>query len=174
MEKKFVGELMNIIHIISGDIWAGAEVQVYHTVTALSKQSYIKVTCIVFNNGILKKKLEKKNISTIILDESKYSNLSLLLMLKNLINRNDPDLLHVHAVKEHFLGWFASLLCYRKIPIVRTVHGARKVPDNLLFYQSCRANLTVNMDNLLITYLADVVIAVSKDLEKDFYRKKDL
>lgn len=163
---------MNIMHIISADIWAGAEVQVYHTVTALSKQPHIIVTCVVFNDGILKEKLEKKNIDIIFIDENKYSNLSLLCVLKKIIKQKCPDLLHVHAVKEHFIGWLASLLCYRKISIVRTVHGARKVPTALSLFKSFRSNTVVFLDNFLINNAAGAIIAVSKNLEQDLSQNK--
>lgn len=163
---------MNIIHIISGDIWAGAEVQAYHTLSALSDKPNLSLICVVFNNGIFKNNLEKKNIKTIMLDETKFNSFSLLIKLKRLICNTSPDVIHVHAVKEHLLVKLALILCCNKIPIVRTVHGARKAPDNLPFNKYLRSKLVVFLDNLLITYAAEAVIAVSKDLEQQLLKRK--
>ena len=160
------------MHIISGDVWAGAEVQVYHTLSALTKKEDLLVTCVLFNNGILEKKLKKKNIKTIVLDETRFNNFSLLYKLSKIIRNEAPHIIHVHAVKEHFLVKCSSILSRNVIPIIRTVHGARKSPDNLPFKKSLRSNSVVFLDNFLITYAADAIIAVSKSLEQEFYKRK--
>ena len=40
---------MLIMHVISGDQWAGAESQVYYTIRELKRQSAHEVVAIVFN-----------------------------------------------------------------------------------------------------------------------------
>jgi len=49
---------MRILHIIAGDLWAGAEVQVYNTLASLQKQDGVKVLCVVFNTGVLVEPIE--------------------------------------------------------------------------------------------------------------------
>ena len=42
---------MKIIHLVSGDLWAGAEVQLYHLASNLVKMDPVSLIVIVFNNG---------------------------------------------------------------------------------------------------------------------------
>lgn len=169
---KGENEASKILHIISGDIWAGAEVQVFQTISALSKKKEFKVICLLFNDGILRRNLEKKGIETILLDETKHNCFSLCLKLKKIIHKIQPCIIHVHKVKEHFLGRLSSLSIKRKIPVVRTVHGGRKTPGNLPFRQYLRSGLVVAMDNYLIKHSAEAVISVSKDIERELIKKK--
>jgi glycosyltransferase involved in cell wall biosynthesis len=163
---------MKILYIISGDIWAGAEAQVYYTLSALIKIRDLSFTCIIFNNGILKDKLESNGIKTILLDETYLNSFMILSKLNKLIQIIKPNFIHVHAVKEHFLAKCSTLFFNNKIPIIRTVHGARKAPDNLPLWKSIRSNLVVFLDNFLIKYAANDIIAVSKNLEEEFYNRK--
>jgi len=165
-------EPIRILHIISGDLWAGAAVQVYHTLSALSTSDQLYLICAVFNDGILKKGLEKMNIETVLLDERKFNFISMLLRLKKLIQAERPHIIHVHAVKEHFLGKVSTILAHRKIPVIRTVHGDRSVSEGLALGKYVRSKVVVSLDNFLIKNLAEVVIAVSKDMEDGFLAYK--
>jgi hypothetical protein len=51
-----------VTHIVSGDLWAGAEVQVYNLCRALQASGQITPTAVVFNNGILSEKLQELGI----------------------------------------------------------------------------------------------------------------
>ena len=48
-----------ITHVISGDLWAGAENQVLQLTIGLRKSQAIKVTAVLFNNGVLAAKLRE-------------------------------------------------------------------------------------------------------------------
>lgn len=171
LKKKDI-QPIRILHIISGDLWAGAAVQVYHMLSALSMNQRFYVACVVFNDGILRRNLEKMNIKTILFDEKKLSSIATLLRLKELIRTEKPDIIHVHAVKEHFLGKVSSILSRQKIPVIRTVHGDRDVPEGLTLGKYARSRFVVGLDNFLIRNLAATVIAVSKDMEKGFLAQK--
>jgi L-malate glycosyltransferase len=163
---------MRIFHVISGDLWAGAEVQVYHTLSALKKEEGVSVACILFNDGNLKDNLERCGIRAILFDEGVFSSFELLKKLTEVFQKERPDIVHVHAVKEHFITKVASILSRSSIPLVRTVHGSAGVSRNLPLKQRLRSRLVVNLDHLLIKYFSNVVIAVSKDLEQKFLSQK--
>ncbi len=165
-------ELIRVLHIISGDLWAGAAVQVYHTLSALSGGQRFYIICVLFNDGILKTNLEKLNIKTVLLDEMKLNPLGMLLKLKKLMQTEKPDIIHVHGVKEHFLGKVSILLSGQRIPIVRTVHGNLGSPRRLALRKFFKASLVAELDYLLIRNLAEAVIAVSKDMENGFLARK--
>jgi len=153
-----------VMYIISGDIYAGAEVQVFNTLSALYREDSCELICIIFNNGTLKKQLESIRIRTLVLDETQLSSFSLILKLKKILKDSSPDILHVHAVKEHFLAIIASIMAKSGTPIVRTVHGQRGVPKNVPILQNLRSHIVVMLDNFLIRRLTDSIIAVSQDI----------
>ena len=165
--KKLDGDLsMKLIHVISGDLWAGAEVQVFQTLSAVKKN--IDLTCLVFNEGVLLEKLVKEDIKTILLDENKNSSFKLIKLLQEILFNFKPDIIHVHAVKEHYIAKLSCLFFNKKISVFRTVHGARNVPPGLPLIKFFRSKFVVGLDNFLIRRCTDVVIAVSKDLKKEF------
>ena len=163
---------MKAMHVISGDLWAGAEVQVFNSLIALKAETDLSLECIIFNEGILSEKLRENNITTVLIDEKKYSILRIVDKICVEIKTWRPDVIHVDLVKEHFASKLAIVKSLKRIPIVRTVHGARKTPDYLPLFKSFRSKIVVFLDNFLITYGADAIIAVSKNLEKEFYKRK--
>ena len=45
--------MLKICHIISGDLWAGAEVMAYHLLRGLKSLGDLSITAIVLNEGKL-------------------------------------------------------------------------------------------------------------------------
>ena len=109
------------MHIVSGDLWAGAEVQAYTLISALSTHCDIKV--VLMNPGRLERELKKVGISTEVIDESQHSSLGIVFQLKRLMKAYNPDVIHTHRQKENVLGSLANRLTNRAV-CVRTVHGA--------------------------------------------------
>jgi glycosyltransferase involved in cell wall biosynthesis len=163
---------IRILYIVSGDLWAGAAVQVYHTLSALHRGPGFYVMCVLFSDGTLKTNLEKLNIRTVLLDETKLNSVTTLLRLKQVIQTEKPHLIHVHAVKEHLFEKVSAILANKKIPVVRTVHGYTSVPEGLALGKYVRSRLVVALDKFLIKHLAEAVIAVSKDMEKRFVAQR--
>ena len=152
-----------ILHVISGDIWAGAEVQVYQTLKGLRKEN-IDTVCVLFNYGMLEARIRELNIPTVVLDEYKWNSFRIILELIKTIKCVQPGLIHVHHIKEHFVSILACLLSLRIIPIVRTLHGLSGVPTQLRPRQHLRSTIVVLLDMFLLRCFAHALIAVSKDL----------
>lgn len=163
---------MRILHIISGDLWAGAEVQVFQTLLDLNIRNEISVFCVVFNNGKLLDRLRYFHIECDIINEKSNNSGKMLWKLRKIIRNYAPDAIHAHKTKEHFLSVFAAVLAFRKIPIIRTVHGANAVSKSLSLLQQLRSNVVVGLDWLLIKWGAKGIIAVSKDLKEIIYSKR--
>jgi len=64
---------MNILHIFSGDLWAGAEVLIFNLLSSLQKYSDLNIIAISLNEGTLTQKLRENNIETYVIPENKYS-----------------------------------------------------------------------------------------------------
>jgi len=156
---------IKLMHIISGDLWAGAESQVYNTLLALKSYDDILVTCVLFNDGILKNKLDSIGIKTYVLDETENDSVKIFIKLHKLVKIFRPHIIHVHHTKEHLLG----LLCtcthhFKRIAIIRTMHGMHGVRPGLPLLQRLRSSVVVWIDSILLKFFTDTVIAVSKDL----------
>lgn len=161
---SFPTKKIHVIHIISGDLWAGAEAQVFHTLCNLSPDPGLSFTAILFNNGILATKLREHGIKCIILDESKNNAIQMLRALTKLLRHLKPRILHVHGYKEQILGKIACTLNNNDAKIVRTFHGMSEVPKGLPFVKKIKSHIVHKTEELLMRNCN--IIAVSKDLER--------
>lgn len=148
------------MHIISGDLWAGAEVQAYTLLKHL--QAEVDLYVVLMNQGELSEKLTALGIETVVIPETNLSSLSLVSKLITQIRRFRPDVIHTHRQKENILGSLANLACVpfnlKLIASVRTTHGA---PE---FNPKGKQKIQAWLDRFVGRYLQKKVIAVSEDL----------
>jgi len=154
---------MKILHIISGDIFAGAEMQVLQTLQALKKRD-VQCHCILFNDGLLEQKLKMAGISTYIISEKSFNTFLMICKTALLYKRIKPDLIHVHRAKEHFIGFLSQLFAFKFKPLFRTVHGLNCKPIRKKLITKLKWYLTTFTDHFLIRFLSYSVIAVSDDM----------
>src|SRR6187402_1334352 len=93
---------LRVMHIISGDLWAGAEVQAFTLLQQLQPQ--VQLHAVIMNPGELLQKLEGLNIKVTLLPESELGSLDLIRKLTGLIRTFEPDILHTHRQKKTFLA----------------------------------------------------------------------
>jgi len=167
MTDNYINKSLTIMHIVSGDLWAGAEIQLYYLAKSLNIMQNINLHIILLNEGILSDKLIANNISTYILDEKKISSLSLLCKVLKIAKKLKPDVVHTHRYKENILGGIITLILFRT-KYVCTIHGSaeHKVSFNKIY------KLIINLVNkVFLNYIADEIIFVSSDLQ--VYLKND-
>ena len=159
---------LKVLHVASGDLWAGAEVQLFTLAKALHTESDTSVSVVLLNYGRLEQDLQNIGIRVIVLDESKLNGLQILRQLVHTIREQKPDVIHTHRLKENILGSIAAFIV-GKTASLRTVHGAPehrppwwKFPKRMLFL----------LDRICGRYMQRKIVAVSDDLasilEKDF------
>ena len=119
---------IKVLHIASGDLWAGAEVQLYTLAKALKKRPDTEVAVILLNHGTLAERLTACGIETRIIDETRYNGIQILRRLIRLLRDLGPDVVHTHRIKENILGSLAAAIA--GIPSLRTVHGAPEHPPS--------------------------------------------
>ena len=157
---------IKILHIASGDLWAGAEAQLFTLATSLRDISDVTVAAALLNYGTLEKKLRDAGIEVTVLDESELNGFEILRQLAKIIREFQPDVVHTHRSKENILGTMAALLC-SNTPSLRTVHGASEHhPPWLHIFK----RLIALMDWLCGRYLQARIIAVSADLAEILQR----
>ena len=155
---------MRVCHVISADLWAGAAVQVYETVTDLRVRG-VDVSIAVFNDGLFAQRVRGEGLDCRILDEKRLGTLGIARGLARFIDDVRPQCLHVHAYKEHILGTVARSLAGRSgLPIVRTFHGRTGVPGGLPGWHRLKIRAIQIVERRLLANAT--IIAVSRDLER--------
>ena len=149
-----------VVHIASGDLWAGAEVQLYYLAKELYKNKLIHLTIILLNHGILERELKQAGIPVIVFDEKKLGSLQIFIRLRTFMKAVSPDIVHTHRQKENVLGSVAALLS-SSAKSLRTVHGSseslpRRMQINKQFFRM--------MDRLCGQLMQDRIVAVSSQL----------
>ena len=112
---------IRVCHLASGDLWAGAEVQIATLLRALKADPAFDLSAIVLNKGRLAEELAAAGIPVTVYDESGGA-LKILRSLVSHLNRDRPAIVHSHRYKEHILGAFAAKLSHNPI-VVQTYHG---------------------------------------------------
>lgn len=112
-----------VVQFASGDLWAGAEVQLFNLCKDLAARENISLSVVLLNDGELCRRLRDAGIQVLLLDESRHNALSILLRLTAFLRRCRPRIVHTHRQKENVIGSLACLLA-GAIPSLRTVHGA--------------------------------------------------
>ena len=151
---------VRVLHIASGDLWAGAEVQLFTLAKALKNNTNTIVDIVLLNHGILEQKLLSCDINVIVIDESKLHGLAVLLRLIRITHQIQPDVIHTHRLKENILGCVAARL-NGNIPSLRTSHGAPETPPS---WRRLPNRIIHWLDFLCGRYLQRSIIAVSEDL----------
>ncbi len=148
--------LMKVLFIISGDVWAGAEVQTFSLINAFAHEEKMKMHVITFNEGVLSEKLREENVSVTVLDEKNNSIMALCVGCLSEMRKFRPDIVHMNGFKENILGGIAGRLI--GVPaLIRTHHGKAmiRVAPRYDFIERINGR-----------FFADYIIAVSHDLKK--------
>jgi glycosyltransferase involved in cell wall biosynthesis len=152
---------MRVLHIASGDLWAGAEVQLFNLACALRKRSDIALEVALFNHGALEQRLREMSVPTTVFDEHRLGSLAILRELIRLIQAQQPHIVHTHRDKDDVLGSLASLAC-RTTVAVCTVHGAEEFTLTL---SNLRRSLALALEWLCNRLLCKRVVCVSQHLK---------
>lgn len=152
--------MLKVLHIASGDLWAGAEVQLYNLAVELNKRADIEVLVILLNPGELEDRLQQKQVNVQILNENSMGPFAITLALIKIIRNIHPDVVHTHRQKENVLGSIAAKLCGAGF-CVRTAHG--QTETKIRYWEIHKLTFRI-LDYLCGLWFQDRVIAVSEHL----------
>lgn len=156
-----------VTHIISGDLWAGAEAQVYQLISGLCANGQIIPTAVVFNPGILYDKLHGLGMEVSIASETELSPWGQVLKIRDHLKTHGADIVHTHGFKENVLGTIAQHLA--RVPrSLRTAHGN---PETALTWKRPTKKLTQIFDDGIARFGQNVIVAVSRQLESTLSEK---
>lgn len=165
---------IRVCHVMTADLWAGAEVQVATLASYLAARPEVQVSAVLFNDGWLASELRGLGITVAVVDEHQHTPLGIIRFLTRFFRRHQVELIHTHRYKDNILGSIAAI--FAGVPhVIRTVHG-RSEPMrgwDWLKFQAYQA-----LDLAALWSRADRVVAVSKrmvgELRKSGYRPDTL
>jgi glycosyltransferase involved in cell wall biosynthesis len=150
-----------VTHVISGDLWAGAEVQIYQLCKGLIEEATVTPTAVVFNEGLLSARLRDLGMAVDVADEARLGPLQIIKAIRHHCEQYHSQVVHTHGFKENVLGIIAKDLA--GVPVsVRTVHGN---PETQFALTTLHKWLVKQLDLALGRYRQHRVIAVSTQLE---------
>jgi glycosyltransferase involved in cell wall biosynthesis len=160
---------IRVLHLISGDLWAGAEVQAFVLVSSLFRLPELDLTAIVLNEGKLAKELRRTGLPVTVIDESAHGFFSVLRLIKENLKDKNIDILHSHRYKENVLGALLKKSGTVRY-LVQTVHGLGEPFKGL---KMLKARLYHFLDLHYTRKYFDKVQAVSFDIQEKLNRKID-
>lgn len=148
-------EAGKILHIISGDLWGGAEVQVLHQLSALQARNW-SVEVLFFNNLETCKRFERAGIPYVVCDE-RQSFFSFLKNVRETISSIKPQLIVAHGYKANFV----AAISRSRTPWIATYHGHT---ESLKGVAALKMKIYNTVERLLSRYSATKVVCVSHSL----------
>jgi glycosyltransferase involved in cell wall biosynthesis len=155
-----VDQKIKVCHIVSGDLWAGAEVQMYTIAQSLAADPEIDLYVVILNEKELAARLRELPIEIFIVDETRYSFRRIFEKASSYLTEKSIDILHSHRYKENILA--AKLK--KRLGIkhaVQTVHGASEPMKGI---RKIKAELYSMANRYYTRRYFDKIIAVSADL----------
>ena len=153
---------MRVCHLISGDLWAGAEVMCCRLLKGLHKIKNLELQAILLNEGKLANELRRCEVPVTIIDESRYNFFQILLKIRGIIKEFSPDVLHSHRFKENILAYF-SVKYRNNISMVCTQHG---MPEPLIEKsKGLKKYILAKYNFSIISRKFAIIVAVSSDVK---------
>lgn len=162
-------EKIGVLHLISGDLWAGAEAQAFVLVSSLFRLPELDLTVILLNEGKLAQELRKIGVQVVVIDESAHGFFQVLRLIKKNLKDKNVDILHSHRYKENVLGALLKKSGTVRY-LVQTVHGLGEPFDGL---KMLKARLYDLLDLHYTRRYFDKVQAVSFDIREKLNGKID-
>jgi glycosyltransferase involved in cell wall biosynthesis len=154
-------EVINVCHIISGDLWAGAEVMISNLLKILCKNRNLNIFVVILNDGRLCEELRNSNIKVFVLDEKKAPFITLSYKIYKIIKLIQPDIIHSHRYKENILSFFNKMI-FNCRKIVTTQHG---MPEYFGGKRSIHHTVVTRLNFFLMKHTFDRLTCVSNDIK---------
>ena len=147
-----------ILHIFSGDLWAGADVAIFNLLNQLRLSPEWSLVALALNDGILTRRLRGVGIETHVIPETATPFGRIWLAAHRLLTGRTMEIIHSHRYKENLLAvLLAKSLGVKRL--VSTLHGLSEP----LVRSAVRARATTGLDYLVLRRFFDRVVAVSTD-----------
>lgn len=154
--------MISVCHIISGDLWAGAEVMAWNLIQAMNGSEKVTVSAIVLNPGRLEQELERAGVQVFLVDEARASFMEILCRVRGIMATLRPDIIHAHRYKENAIAFLAGGFSLTS-RLVSTQHG---MPETDSQKSSCSKKSVSWLNTILLKHAFHRFVCVSDDLRK--------
>jgi L-malate glycosyltransferase len=113
---------IKVCHLVSGALWAGAEVMAYCLLKGLKAFPDLELSAIALNHGRFAENVRRLGIPVAVVDETRLRFPRILGRVMEILKGEDPDIVHSHWYKENILAFLASGMGKRS-SLVSTQHG---------------------------------------------------
>ncbi|MGH7769049.1 MAG: glycosyltransferase family 4 protein [Candidatus Binatia bacterium] len=160
---------LTVLHIFSGDLWAGAEVMIFHLLKSLKSDASVQILALSLNDDTLASKLRDIGVKTWVIPEAENSFLQILLTAHRLFKGKGIDIIHSHGYKENILAFLlAKLLSVGRL--IATLHG---LPEPLRNGKgnSIKARLIHGLDYGILGRSFTRIVPVSLEMRERLIRE---
>jgi glycosyltransferase involved in cell wall biosynthesis/protein-tyrosine-phosphatase len=132
-------------------------VQVATTVAYLARGAIVRLSAVLFNEGVLARKLRQLSIPVTIIDERQYGPFARTRIMATFLRNHHVDIVHTHRYNDTVVGAAAAALA--GVPgLIRTFHGLR---EPLPLWSRIKFSGYEMLERAALRFRADAVIAVS-------------
>lgn len=158
---------LRICHIASGDLWAGAEVQMSGLLQELKVFPDLELSAVLLNGGRLFEELVVMGIPVTIYDEARLNAWQILTSLRAYFSEWRPDVVHTQRYKENILGGIAAQFSATPV-VIQTIHGLQ---ERLSGRRHGKMTLYSWLNNMVTRRTAQTIVGVSEEI-RDLLRRK--
>jgi glycosyltransferase involved in cell wall biosynthesis len=154
---------IKVCHLISGDLWAGPEVQLYTLLCSLKNEPKLDLSVIIFNKGKLADKLQEAGFDTLVIDESIHGFFTIRRRLVRELQNKGIDILHSHRYKENVLAALVKKRCNIK-HLLQTVHG---IQEYFMGLKKLKITIYSRLNQYFTKRFFEKIIVVSSDIHNN-------
>ncbi|MGX5172738.1 glycosyltransferase [Aliikangiella sp. IMCC44653] len=161
MSKQSVSnQPLKVLQIASGDLWAGAEAQLFTLCDSLKHDFSQQVCVILLNHGELETRLKSIGIKVYVINESQFNIVKIIQRCIRIIKTEKPQIIHTHRFKENIIGAISAKFC-NSIATLRSCHGHAEHHYGFLKVHKKLLNL---VELWMGEYWQKYIVAVSEQL----------
>jgi glycosyltransferase involved in cell wall biosynthesis len=153
---------IKVLHVFSGDLWAGAEVMIFTLLHTLRQYGDLRLVALALNEGELVERLRAVDIETHVISERAPFPV-VVGRACHLARRIRADVIHSHRYKENLLAWMVAKVAGMPA-LISTLHGLPEATAGATS-GSVRA-LGRGADVHLLRRGFDVTVAVSHEMKR--------
>jgi L-malate glycosyltransferase len=151
---------LRICHVMSADLWAGAEVQVATLASYLVRRPGVRLSAVLLNQGRLAHELRALGVDVEVVDERSHSSAAIAMFLVRFLKSRRIEILHTHRYKDTVLGTIAAK--FAGVPkVVRTVHG---LAEPMTGWDRVKFRVYDVLEKTVLRRFGDRILAVSNEV----------
>jgi glycosyltransferase involved in cell wall biosynthesis len=163
MTSDQVSNQLTVLHIFSGDLWAGAEVMIFNLLRRLKDNPGLTILALSLNEGVLTCKLREIGVETHVISEAVKSFPTIFIQALRLFREKRITVIHSHRYKENLL----ALLLAKSIAVRRLIATLHGLSEPLGLWKDAKSSLGLKakLNYFILKHAFTRVVAVSQEMK---------